>query len=86
MKKHEVIRLFAEVIDAIPMDNADIKELAERAGVSPTTLRNWKWGPTCDPRINTLFKVVTAMGGTITVKLNRSTLRLVDAALAAGEK
>ena len=60
-------KLFIEVIQHIPHDPSDRKELAEHADISPQTLYNWVNGDTFSPRFNNLYKVAGALGMVITV-------------------
>ena len=71
--------LFIELISYI--GRADIRRLAEDAGVAQATIYHWMTGETQTPRIDTLTKVARALGYSIVLKrdraLTRPTLRRV---------
>ncbi len=64
--------IFVEiVVNMIHMSPAELHQLALDAGVAPQTTRNWAWGITCNPHLNTVVKIATALG--YEVKLIRPT-------------
>lgn len=54
--------IFLQLLDDIPTGWHDMVELAEKAEITAQTLWNWKFGTVCEPRLNTLIKVGTALG------------------------
>ena len=54
--------LYRELVQRMRLSHETINDFAEASGVSTTTIRNWLYGNTMTPRIDTLSKVSESMG------------------------
>jgi DNA-binding phage protein len=70
--------IFSDLISILDAEGVDLNRLAEDASVSLQTLRNWLWGTTFNPHINTMLKVADALGYDIALRRRAGTrLRIV---------
>lgn len=60
--------IFVQLLDLIPHNKTQMEQLALDAEVSIYTLKNWVYGTTMAPRIDTLVKVSNALGHAIVLK------------------
>ena len=63
MKKHnQQTKLFRQIIRAILTSGKSPKALADAAGVSSQTIKNWTSGRVATPQLAKAEKVITALG------------------------
>jgi len=82
-KDRDCAEIFIMLLDALMgMKKEDLVEIAEEAEVSYNTLYCWLYGNTCNPHLNTILKVATALDFEIIMvrknkKKSTANLRLV---------
>jgi len=71
-KEIERAQVFLTLLDYINKSGKDLRDIAHEAGVAESTLYFWLSGYTRFPRLDTVVKVATALGLTVTLQKTRA--------------